>query len=146
MSDHDLLKTLLEKIGLEEKYDEVLAKKNVFGPTTKFIEDKLVWLDLSAFEISRLPDGLFDELIHLQELKLFKNEIQSLPIDIFAKLPDLTEIHLKDNKISSIARSHFTHQLKLQRLFLMGNPLPNDFAQNYTNGVDVRNFLNKLSD
>jgi Leucine-rich repeat (LRR) protein len=146
MADIDHLKTALELLGLEDRFEEVLTKKNVFGPTTKIVDDKIIWLDLSNLGIKKLPEGIFDNLIHLQELKLFKNEIEVLPENIFEKLANLTEIHLKDNKLTSISRAHFTAQGKLQRLFLMGNPLPNIQAKNYTTGLDVRNFLNQLPD
>ncbi len=144
MSDLDYLKDLLKNLGIENKLDLVLKKSNVFGPTTKFFEDKLIWLDLSNLGIEELPEQIFDHLTNLQELKLFKNEISSLPRGIFDNLTELTELHLKDNKITQITRTQFTQQGKLQRLFLMGNPLPNNQAQNFITGLDVRNFLNQL--
>ncbi|MHA2089361.1 MAG: leucine-rich repeat protein [Candidatus Kariarchaeaceae archaeon] len=145
MTDLDELKTVLKNLSLEDKLEEVKSKHNVFGPTTKFGEEgKLIWLDLSNLGIKEIPEHLFENLTDLQELKLFKNEIEELPEEIFSKLPNLTEIHLKDNKLTRISRDLFKHQGKLQRLFLSGNPLPESQAQNYTSGIQVRDFLNSL--
>ncbi|MCH8906154.1 MAG: leucine-rich repeat domain-containing protein [Candidatus Heimdallarchaeota archaeon] len=129
MDDRKNLKAALIKLGIENKYEEVLTKKNINGSTTKFENDKLIWVDLSNFGLTQLPEGVFDGLGSLQELKLYKNQISELPESIFDKLPELGEIHLKDNKLTNLRKRHFQNNPKLHRVFLLGNPLPGDVAK-----------------
>ncbi len=75
MTDQEKLKTVLKKLSLEDKLDEVQSKHNVFGPTTKFSEGKLIWLDLSNLGIKALPEQIFDELTDLQELDIVGSRI-----------------------------------------------------------------------
>ena len=145
MSDKERLMQLLEKLGISDKMEEVMNKKNINGPTTKFNEDdRLIWLDLSGLGIETLPEDVFEGLDMLRELKLFKNNISELPEGIFKNTPNLTELHLKDNKISKLTKNHFAPISNLNRLFLLGNPLKPEQAKVFPNRPAVEIFLQTL--
>lgn len=144
MSDTKQLKLTLKKLGIEDRYDEVINKSNKFGPTTKFDKNgNLVRLDISEMGIEELPEDAFAELNHLEELKLFKNNIKELPETVFDNLSKLSELHLKDNQIKEISARHFEKLDNLNRLFLLGNPL-GDKAKVYPNKVAVDTFIKIL--
>ena len=145
MTTKDDLVTVLKRLGIEDKLDEILNKSNKFGPTTKFDKDgNLIWLDLSQTGLGELPSDAFAGLDTVTELKLFKNDISSLPDDVFDTVPHLTELHLKDNNISTITPRHLEKLDHLERLFLLGNPLPNNMARVYPNRMAVQTFLKVL--
>jgi len=145
MADKEQLKLTLQKLGIEDKLDEVLNQTNKFGPTTKFdANGELIWLDLSQMGLDSLPSDAFEGLESVTELKLFKNNLSELPEDVFDPVPHLTELHLKDNNISTLTPRHFEKLDNLERLFLLGNPLPGAMAKVYPNKMAVRTFLKVL--
>jgi len=142
----DLMQSL-EKLGIADRLDEVLNKTNKFGPTTKFDEQgNLIWLDLSQMGLETLSSDSFAGLGSVTELKLFKNNLSELPDDVFDSVPNLTELHLKDNNISELHPRHFKHLNELERLFLLGNPLPRHMAKVYPNRMAVMTFLKVLEE
>ena len=69
-----------------------------------------------------LPDGIFDDLVSLEELSLVRSGLSSLPADVFDKLASLEELSLAENSLTSLPEGIFD-ELDLSFLDLSDNGL-----------------------
>lgn len=80
-------------------------------------------LELGGNSIERMTNGTFLKLTLLEILGLQGNLLKSLPDSVFQPLESLRSLDLSDNNISIIPIDTFNWNLKLETLFLRGNPL-----------------------
>lgn len=92
------------------------------------------FIDLANNKISRLTDGIFDNLTELEVLVLHRNFIVTISGKVFHKMGKLTSLDLSMNKITTIAQDAFN-----------GNPLLSQLSlhKNSMTGLDERWFHNK---
>nr|AIO08181.1 variable lymphocyte receptor C [Petromyzon marinus]AIO08246.1 variable lymphocyte receptor C [Petromyzon marinus] len=74
-------------------------------------------------QLQYLPVGVFDQLKHLNELRLYQNQLKSLPPRVFDSLTKLTELQLHTNQLQSIEAGLFDKLTNLQTLDLQSNQL-----------------------
>nr|AIO08250.1 variable lymphocyte receptor C [Petromyzon marinus] len=74
-------------------------------------------------QLQSLPVGVFDQLKHLNELRLDRNKLKSLPPRVFDRLTKLKELWLNSNQLQSIPEGIFKTLTNLQTLYLSENKL-----------------------
>ena len=83
----------------------------------------LTELDLTATNLSSLPDDIFDDLTSLTHLDFFVNPLSSLPEGIFDNLTSLTHLNLDFNFIQTIPDNIFDNLTSLKILEFEGGRL-----------------------
>lgn len=115
-----------------------------------FTLPKLMILDLSNNNITKLNENFFNKLTNLKILNLSFNELTHLHTTTFANLFDLEELGLRHTNLSNILPDTFLHQSKLIALDLSENSLKkfdyNLFDPIRLNLHDLRLGRNQLSD
>ena len=82
------------------------------------------FLEIRDTRITELPDGLFNGLTGLTELRIHGNDyLTTLGSDVFDPLTLLTDLELKDNAISALPSGVFDSLLVLEKLTLWKNDL-----------------------
>nr|ABB21034.1 variable lymphocyte receptor A [Eptatretus burgeri] len=84
---------------------------------------KLTYLSLDNNQLQTLPEGVFDQLVELDELYLQYNKLKSLPSKIFDSLTKLTWLSLQYNKLQSLPNGVFHNLPLLKELYLSYNQL-----------------------
>lgn len=98
-------------------------------------------VDLSNFELRKLPEGLLDTLKHLKYLNLSNNKFSQLPTQCFTH-PTLEVLEASNNMVRSISPAVFESNLK--QLFLNENHLRNLPNLNYFPQLEVLNISNNF--
>ena len=80
-------------------------------------------LDLWGNDLTTLPDGVFDNLAALEELRLFNNNLTTLPDGVFDNLAVLEELDLEGNDLTTLPDGVFDNLAALERLNLGLNAL-----------------------
>ena len=76
-----------------------------------------------TFQLTRLPDGVFDGLSNLEVLRLHINGLTQLPADIFDGLSSLKILVLHGNALTSLPAGVFDGLSRLEKLLLFNNQL-----------------------
>lgn len=99
-------------------------------------------LNLSSNHLETLSSGLFSKMVGLQELYLQQNKLYLLPIDLFAALTELLILDLSGNQLSShyIDATIFAQMKRLVVLNLANNALTRIDAHTFSQ----LNFLQSL--
>ena len=82
---------------------------------------RLVVLDLSSNHISRLDEGLLDDLTALQVLHLGNNQIHTIATQSFINLANLHSLYLMHNRLETLQRQTLTGLSLLSILNLDNN-------------------------
>ena len=84
---------------------------------------KLQCLWLNNNQLRALPEGLFQGLITLQYIELYNNHLSALPEGLFQGLTALAAISLSRNKLSDLPEGLFQELTALRDLYLSHNHL-----------------------
>ena len=84
---------------------------------------QLLWLDLSANQLSTLPENLFARQSRLKYLDLPANQLGTLPENLFDGLTELTRLDLSANQLGTLLENLFDGLTELTRLDLSANQL-----------------------
>jgi Leucine-rich repeat (LRR) protein len=85
------------------------------------IAEMLEILMLNANQLSELPIGAFDRLIHLRELSLSENYLTTIPVEVFSPLINLRTLHLVEIGVSDLQIEWFSSLFRLRTLELENN-------------------------
>jgi Leucine-rich repeat (LRR) protein len=99
--------------------DEDFLDESVFQGT----ETTLRNLEIRNFNISSIPDNVFNKLSNLRVLKLIKNGISLINSSAFAGQVQLTELNLTENLISLLLPNTFDKLASLEVLDLSRNKI-----------------------
>ncbi len=118
MNDREELLIILQRLGREDRYEEVLARD-----ATSFEDGFMVSLDLGMLELDTLPLGIFDNLQKLNYLDLGLNDIHSLPNGMFDFLPNLEFLNISGNRLKTLPMGIFNTLPNLKALGLRNNEI-----------------------
>jgi len=105
-------------------------------------------LDLSANQLTYLPEGLFQGLTKLQCLWLNNNQLMALPEGLFQGLTTLWYLELNNNQLRALPEGLFQGLITLQYIELYNNhlsALPEGLFQGLTALATISLSRNKLS-
>ena len=110
---------LIKKLGLESIKDSIYSSS-----LTKFIDNKLIWLDLGVADLVSLKGDTFDEFPDLEYLGLYANKFVTLPENLFNNLKKLKYLDLGENQLNQLPLNLFASQsYSLLYLWLYRNKL-----------------------
>jgi hypothetical protein len=146
VTDRLLIEELVNELNCSNELSNILSSNN-----TKFVDDRLIWLDLGCKDIKILSDKVFNSLVSLEYLGLYGNLLKELPEGIFSKLKNLKYLDLGENNLSTLPKNVFKPLIQLERLWLYGNNFK-DFSEdqfkNLENLVELNlnsNYLTNLN-
>jgi len=160
----DITQLFMSKNELSSLPSEIFELKNLTQldisenqmsslPPEIFELKNLTQLYIAGSKLSTLPSEI-SELKNLTELDISHNQLSSLPLEI-SELKNLTEFDISFNQFTSIPPEildfdleiEFEDQLKLNRIYLKGNPLENPPVEIVKKGREaVLNYFKSLED
>ena len=124
---------LLQKVSFEG------CKSETFDEEFQFSAFKNVRvLNISNAGLKSLPERLFDENEHLEQLFLQNNKFVRLPASLFRLTSELRELNLSNNVLSDVDVSLFTNTKQLRSIDLSGNWIGEFNASVFSNLHELR--------
>ncbi len=118
MDDLEKLRKIFTEIDLSDSIDQILNSKN-----TKFVNRKLIWLDLGCVLEDVQEEIRLGEFTELTYLGLYANNLKILPVNMFQGLHRLQYIDLGENNLDELPEEIFRGLEKLDALWLYSNNL-----------------------
>ncbi|EFA03896.2 Leucine-rich repeat protein soc-2 homolog-like Protein [Tribolium castaneum] len=106
------------------KLKTLLLRKNKFWHFPNIFENSsLELLELSSNLMSKLPEGVLDNLQNVSRLFLSFNHLESIPSNVFTGHPNIKELDLSNNRITTIASDAFDNMPQLVNIKFTSNKL-----------------------